>query len=53
MATKDDEFVRWLKRELGQTGYRKVRALQGQGMTLEQALELYHELERKKGTPRR
>lgn len=53
MASDDDDLAAWLKKELGQAGYRKVKAMQGQGTSLEQALELYHAVERKKDEQRR
>ena len=49
MAASNDDLSDWLKKELGPAGYRKVKDLQKDGMTIEQALELYQEIERTKG----
>ena len=39
MGKEEDDLQSWLIRELGPAGYRRLKAMQDRGLTLEQALE--------------
>ena len=48
MGKEEDDLQSWLIRELGPAGYRRLKAMQDRGLTLEQALEAHAAIERLK-----
>lgn len=46
MDEQEDDLRTWLTKELGPGGYRRLKAMQDRGLTLEQALEAHDVIER-------